>query len=67
MIHFTKRYAVNRHKATVATPACHVNRYSNDDHRNDHRPFLYPDFEFQFKKIREAAAKLEEQDHLSCS
>ncbi|KAI6227386.1 Glutamine-dependent NAD(+) synthetase [Aphelenchoides fujianensis] len=67
VIHFTKRYAINRHKATIATPACHVNRYSNDDHRNDHRPFLYPDFEFQFKKIREAAAKLEEQDHLSCS
>ncbi|KAI6230974.1 Glutamine-dependent NAD(+) synthetase [Aphelenchoides besseyi] len=62
VIHFTKRYAINRHKATVATPACHVNRYSNDDHRNDHRPFLYPDFEFQFKKIREAVEMLDRQD-----
>uniref|UniRef100_A0A914H0I0 Glutamine-dependent NAD(+) synthetase n=1 Tax=Globodera rostochiensis TaxID=31243 RepID=A0A914H0I0_GLORO len=40
---FFRRYAVNRHKATIATPAYHANTYSNEDHRNDHRPFVYPD------------------------
>ncbi|CAD5205885.1 unnamed protein product [Bursaphelenchus okinawaensis] len=57
---FTRRYAINRHKATVATPSCHCNNYSNDDHRNDHRPFLYPDFEFQYKKIDQIVKELEQ-------
>jgi len=55
---FYNRYAINRHKATVSTPAYHANTYSNDDHRNDHRPFLYPDFSYQFEKIRETIMKL---------
>ncbi|KAK6030214.1 hypothetical protein OSTOST_03659 [Ostertagia ostertagi] len=49
---FFWRYRVNRHKATVATPAYYANWYSPDDHRNDHRPFLYPDMEHQFEMIR---------------
>ncbi|KAK6060429.1 hydrolase, carbon-nitrogen family [Cooperia oncophora] len=49
---FYWRYRVNRHKATVATPAYYTNWYSPDDHRNDHRPFLYPDMEHQFELIR---------------
>ncbi|CEF69535.1 Glutamine-dependent NAD(+) synthetase [Strongyloides ratti] len=48
---FYRRYAINRHKSTVLTPSYHVTTYSNDDHRNDHRPFLYPDFKVQFDKI----------------
>uniref|UniRef100_A0A0N4Z5Y9 Glutamine-dependent NAD(+) synthetase n=1 Tax=Parastrongyloides trichosuri TaxID=131310 RepID=A0A0N4Z5Y9_PARTI len=48
---FYRRYAINRHKCTVLTPSYHVTTYSNDDHRNDHRPFLYPDFKTQFNKI----------------
>ncbi|KHJ98227.1 NAD+ synthase [Oesophagostomum dentatum] len=48
---FFYRYRVNRHKTTVATPAYHATEYSPDDHRNDHRPFLYPDMAYQFKKI----------------
>uniref|UniRef100_A0A1I8BIG3 Glutamine-dependent NAD(+) synthetase n=1 Tax=Meloidogyne hapla TaxID=6305 RepID=A0A1I8BIG3_MELHA len=55
---FFKRYTINRHKATIATPAYHANTYSNDDHRNDHRPFLYPDFSHQFNKIREFVKEL---------
>lgn len=34
-------YAINRHKCTVLTPAYHAEDYSPDDHRFDHRPFLY--------------------------
>ncbi|KAH7707703.1 Protein QNS-1 b [Aphelenchoides avenae] len=58
VIRFCRRYAINRHKATVATPAYHANRYSNDDHRNDHRPFLYPNLEFQYQRIRDKVAEL---------
>uniref|UniRef100_A0A183UY11 Glutamine-dependent NAD(+) synthetase n=1 Tax=Toxocara canis TaxID=6265 RepID=A0A183UY11_TOXCA len=65
---FYWRYGANRHKATILTPgtyftdrnhwnflnlsAYHAERYSCDDHRNDHRPFLYNSaWEWQFKKI----------------
>lgn len=57
---FYKKYALNRHKATILTPAYHANTYSNDDHRNDHRPFLYPKFEYQMRRIRETVKKHEE-------
>ncbi|CAI4227104.1 unnamed protein product [Auanema sp. JU1783] len=56
---FFWRYRTNRHKATVATPAYHAVEYSPDDHRNDHRPFLYPDLSYQFEKIREKVNELE--------
>ncbi|KAI1724994.1 NAD synthase domain-containing protein [Ditylenchus destructor] len=59
---FFKRYAANRHKSTVSTPAYHANTYSNDDHRNDHRPFLYPDFSHQFKEIRETVEALKTRE-----
>ncbi|WKY07198.1 hypothetical protein Q1695_006987 [Nippostrongylus brasiliensis] len=55
---FFWRYRVNRHKSTVATPAYHAAEYSPDDHRNDHRPFLYPDMEYQFEMIRKKVAEL---------
>uniref|UniRef100_A0AC35TK58 NAD_synthase domain-containing protein n=1 Tax=Rhabditophanes sp. KR3021 TaxID=114890 RepID=A0AC35TK58_9BILA len=56
---FFARYAINRHKCTVLTPSYHVTNYSNDDHRNDHRPFLYPHFKRQFDKIDELVASME--------
>ena len=34
-------YSVNRHKATVLTPAYYAESYSPDDHRYDLRQFLY--------------------------
>uniref|UniRef100_A0A7I5EBF4 Glutamine-dependent NAD(+) synthetase n=1 Tax=Haemonchus contortus TaxID=6289 RepID=A0A7I5EBF4_HAECO len=55
---FFWRYRVNRHKATVATPSYYANWYSPDDHRNDHRPFLYPDMEHQFVMIRKKVTEL---------
>jgi NAD+ synthase (glutamine-hydrolysing) len=58
VIRFCQRYRTNRHKATVLTPAYHANKYGNDDHRNDHRPFLYPDLEYQYDKIRAKVAEL---------
>ncbi|GMT23683.1 hypothetical protein PFISCL1PPCAC_14980, partial [Pristionchus fissidentatus] len=58
---FYRRYAINRHKATVSTPAYHAEAYSCDDHRNDHRPFLYPDFSLQFDAISAKVAELKEQ------
>lgn len=55
---FYKRYGINRHKSTVLTPAYHAERYSCDDHRNDHRPFLYNvSFDWQFDKIDQFVAK----------
>ncbi|VDM65313.1 unnamed protein product, partial [Strongylus vulgaris] len=55
---FFWRYRVNRHKSTVATPAYHATEYSPDDHRNDHRPFLYPDLAYQFEKIHSKVCAL---------
>lgn len=48
-------YGINRHKTTVLPPSYHMSAYSPDDNRFDLRPFLYPDWSFQFKKIDEAA------------
>ncbi|XP_008553331.1 glutamine-dependent NAD(+) synthetase [Microplitis demolitor] len=39
--HFYRCYAINRHKMTILTPSCHIESYSPDDNRYDHRPFLY--------------------------
>ncbi|KAL6910440.1 hypothetical protein GGI43DRAFT_390145 [Trichoderma evansii] len=52
---------LNRHKATVSTPAYHAESYSPDDHRFDLRPFLYPAAfgSWSFKKIDERVAALE--------
>ncbi|CAL8069839.1 unnamed protein product [Calicophoron daubneyi] len=39
---FFRRYATNRHKATILPPAYHTEAYSADDNRFDLRPYLYP-------------------------
>ncbi|KAL8731372.1 MAG: hypothetical protein Q9166_003464 [cf. Caloplaca sp. 2 TL-2023] len=70
---FFTKYAVNRHKMTVLTPSLHMEQYSPDDNRFDLRPFLYPTFDWAYKKIdrdverrekgeMEDKKKLEEED-----
>lgn len=50
--HFFRCYAINRHKMTVLTPSVHMESYSPDDNRFDHRPFLYrANWSWQFKSI----------------
>ncbi len=44
-------YSINRHKMTTITPAYHAEQYSPDDNRFDLRPFLYPSFDFAYRKI----------------
>ncbi|GAA6017288.1 hypothetical protein JCM11491_000618 [Sporobolomyces phaffii] len=51
-------YALNRHKMTTLTPSYHAEAYSPDDNRFDLRPFLYPKWNWQFRTIDEAAAKM---------
>lgn len=52
--HFYRCYAINRHKMTVLTPACHVEDYTPDDNRADHRQFLYNHtWKWQFDAIDE--------------
>lgn len=46
---FYNRYARNRHKLTVLTPALHTETYSPDDNRYDHRHFLYAPWTEQFR------------------
>lgn len=48
---FYQRYARNRHKLTVLTPALHAETYSPDDNRFDHRHFLYAPWTEQFQEI----------------
>ncbi|KAK9857601.1 hypothetical protein WJX84_007195 [Apatococcus fuscideae] len=56
---FFKFYSINRHKATTLTPAYHAESYSPDDHRFDHRPFLYNTrWPWQFARIDTIAASL---------
>mmetsp|Transcript_14531 Transcript_14531/g.25481 ORF Transcript_14531/g.25481 Transcript_14531/m.25481 type:complete len:725 (-) Transcript_14531:171-2345(-) len=58
--HFFTYYAINRHKATVITPAYHAESYSPDDNRFDHRPFLYNvRWPWQYKQIDQIAAEAE--------
>lgn len=57
---FFRYYSMNRHKATTLTPAYHAENYSPDDHRFDHRQFLYNyRWPWQFKRIDEIAENLE--------
>ena len=44
-------YSINRHKMTTVTPAYHAEQYSPDDNRFDLRPFLYPSFDYAYRKI----------------
>ncbi|PID85334.1 MAG: NAD(+) synthase [Chloroflexi bacterium] len=63
--HFFRTYAINRHKATVLTPAYHAESYSPDDNRFDLRPFLYNvRWTWQFRRIDELVKELEEQSFL---
>jgi NAD+ synthase (glutamine-hydrolysing) len=49
---FFRFYSINRHKMTVLTPSYHAERYSPDDNRFDHRPFLYnAGWSWQFRSI----------------
>ncbi|KAK7065400.1 Glutamine-dependent NAD(+) synthetase [Halocaridina rubra] len=57
---FFRMYSVNRHKMTVLTPAYHAEAYSPDDHRFDHRQFLYNyRWVWQFDAIDRAVERLE--------
>nr|XP_040563428.1 glutamine-dependent NAD(+) synthetase-like isoform X2 [Lepeophtheirus salmonis] len=57
---FFRFYAINRHKMTVLTPACHVESYNPDDNRFDHRPFLYnSSWRWQFRTIDNALRKID--------
>ncbi|MPC16384.1 putative glutamine-dependent NAD(+) synthetase [Portunus trituberculatus] len=57
---FFRYYSVNRHKMTILTPAYHAETYSPDDHRFDHRQFLYNyRWLWQFRAIDKAVEKLE--------
>lgn len=54
---FFRFYSVNRHKMTILTPAYHAETYSPDDHRFDHRQFLYNyRWLWQFKAIDKAVS-----------
>jgi len=44
-------YAANRHKMTTMTPGLYLETYTPDDNRYDLRPFLYPIFRFEHRKI----------------
>eukprot|EP00039_Didymoeca_costata_P032980 m.40185 g.40185 ORF g.40185 m.40185 type:complete len:696 (-) comp9635_c0_seq2:197-2284(-) len=50
---FFRMYSINRHKLTVLTPSYHAENYSPDDNRFDLRPFLYPNWSWQFKKMND--------------
>lgn len=52
-------FNINRHKMTVMTPAYHAEQYSPDDNRFDLRPFLYPAFDWVYKKIEATLPTLE--------
>ncbi|XP_041973057.1 glutamine-dependent NAD(+) synthetase [Aricia agestis] len=60
--HFFRCYAINRHKSTVLTPACHAEAYAPDDNRFDHRPFLYRvHWNWQFRCIDDAVAQMSQE------
>ncbi|XP_054266453.1 glutamine-dependent NAD(+) synthetase isoform X2 [Macrosteles quadrilineatus] len=57
--HFFRCYAINRHKMTVLTPSVHMEGYTPDDNRFDHRPFLYNvTWNWQFRAINEQLQQL---------
>ena len=58
--YFFFTYSINRHKTTTLTPSLHAENYSPEDNRFDLRPFLYPKFNWQYKKISEDVQKIEE-------
>ncbi|XP_023314568.1 glutamine-dependent NAD(+) synthetase isoform X3 [Trichogramma pretiosum] len=59
--HFYRCYAINRHKMTTLTPSVHMETYSPDDNRFDHRPFLYNHmWKWQFNAIDDKVQMLNE-------
>lgn len=61
---FYQRYARNRHKLTVLTPALHTETYSPDDNRFDHRHFLYAPWTEQFKSIDSMVDEIKKSNSL---
>jgi NAD+ synthase (glutamine-hydrolysing) len=55
-------YGINRHKTTVPPPSYHMSAYSPDDNRFDLRPFLYPNWSWQFSQIDELATSSKKDD-----
>jgi NAD+ synthase (glutamine-hydrolysing) len=52
-------FAINRHKATVATPSYHAEYYSPDDNRFDQRQFLYPPSSAERREVEAMVAAME--------
>lgn len=51
---------------TTMTPSYHAEAYSPDDNRFDLRPFLYnASWKWQFNRIDQSMAKLEQQNNIS--
>ncbi|EMC91495.1 hypothetical protein BAUCODRAFT_330188 [Baudoinia panamericana UAMH 10762] len=57
---FMYYYAVNRHKMTTMTPGLYLESYTPDDNRYDLRPFLYPRFAFEHRKVESMLKVMEE-------
>ncbi|KAK4500294.1 hypothetical protein PRZ48_008483 [Zasmidium cellare] len=57
---FMYYYAINRHKMTTMTPGLYLESYTPDDNRYDLRPFLYPRFTFEHRKIENMLRVMEE-------
>ncbi|KAF2166563.1 hypothetical protein M409DRAFT_23198 [Zasmidium cellare ATCC 36951] len=57
---FMYYYAINRHKMTTMTPGLYLESYTPDDNRFDLRPFLYPRFTFEHRKIENLLRVMEE-------
>jgi NAD+ synthase (glutamine-hydrolysing) len=55
---FMYYYAINRHKMTTMTPGLYLESYTPDDNRFDLRPFLYPRFAFEHRKIENMLKKV---------
>jgi NAD+ synthase (glutamine-hydrolysing) len=54
-------YGINRHKMTTLTPSYHAEQYSPDDNRFDLRPFLYPGWDWAWKKIEKSITAMGER------
>ncbi|CAK1368356.1 unnamed protein product [Cercospora beticola] len=59
---FMYYYAINRHKMTTMTPGLYLESYTPDDNRYDLRPFLYPRFAFEHRKIEGMLEKIEQKN-----
>lgn len=57
---FMYYYAINRHKMTTMTPGLYLESYTPDDNRYDLRPFLYPRFAFEHRKIENMLRQMED-------